>query len=156
MERIALAREYRVAEWLRDAYLELTQKKTLDFEELIRPAEPYSNPLDRNWEADAKRLEARIRDWETLARIFYLRTKVAASIMSFPAHNYYNCTDCFMAYGGPYSNACLCKCRILALVDEAFRGELESLRENPGYVEHPLTRKLPISYLCTFTQKKIV
>jgi hypothetical protein len=146
MERIALAREYRVAEWLRDAYLELAQKTTLDFEEL-RPANPYSNPLDRNWEADAKKWEATSRDWETLARIFYLQTKVVTSIMSI-AGSHYCCYECNMEYGGSYPDACLCKCRLLAIVNEAFRGELESLMENPGYVEHPLPRKLLNSYFC--------
>ena len=78
MERVALAREYRVAMWLRDAYLELTQKTPLDFEEL-RPAEPHSNPLDRNWEADAKKWEAASRDWESLARISQIQLKAANS-----------------------------------------------------------------------------
>ena len=60
-ERIALEREYQVAEWLRDRrdlYLELTQKESLNFEEL-QPTEPYSssesNSLDKDWEADAKK-----------------------------------------------------------------------------------------------------
>ena len=59
MERIALTREYRVAEWLRDAYLELTQKTPLDLEEL-RPEVPCSNPQDRNWQADAKKVGSSI------------------------------------------------------------------------------------------------
>ena len=139
MERIALAREYRVAEWLRDAYLELTKKTPLDFEAL-RPTELCSNSLDRNWEATS-------RDWETLARILYLQTKVAALIMSFDGVNRH-CYECNTGYGGSYSNACLCKCRLLAMVDETFRGELESLRENPGNIEDPLTRKLPESQHC--------
>ena len=138
MERIALAREYRVEEWLRDAYVELTQKSPLDFEEL-RPAEPHSNSLDGNWEATS-------RDWETLAKILYLQTKVAASIMSFGGSGHY-CSPCDTWFGVSYK--CLCKCRILAMVDEAFRGELESLKENLEHVEHPLpSSKLPLSYLC--------
>ena len=120
MERIALAREYRVAQWLRDAYLELTQNKTLDFEEL-RPAT--------------------IRDWETLARIFYLQTKVAASAMALVG-SYDRCRKCGMDYDMSYLNACLCKCRVLAMVDEVFRGELESLKENPEHVEPPIPSKL--------------
>ena len=40
MERIALEREYKVAEWLRHVYTELTQKRPFNFEEL-QPAEPY-------------------------------------------------------------------------------------------------------------------
>ena len=168
MERIALAREYRVAQWLRDAYLELTQKLPLDFEEL-QPAKPYSNgessPLGRSWEATS-------RDWETLARIFYLQTKMATSIMSRHT-NHQHCNQC----GALFSDACACRClrfeedplpRKLpvsyAMVDETFRGELESFSENPGHfeiplppalyetsghVEIPLPRKLPISsYLC--------
>ena len=83
MERIALAREYQVAEWLRDVYFELTQKESLNFEE-IQPTEPYlsseSNSLDRDWEADAKKWKAISRDWETLARISELRTKVATTL----------------------------------------------------------------------------
>ena len=144
MERIALAREYQVVEWLRDAYLELTQKISLGFEKL-QPAEPYSNLLDRNWEADAKKWEATSRDWETLARIFYLKEKVAASITSFAGRRYH-CNECDMDYGSynpnhsPAADACLCKCRLLAMVDEAFRGELEGY---PGYVKHPHPRKLP-------------
>jgi len=136
MERIALAREYKVVEWLQDTYLELTLKTTLDLEEL-RPAEPYfndeSNPLEKNWEATSWH-------WETLARISNLQTKVAASIRSF-ARFLYHCYECDMEYGGSYSNGCLCKCRLLAMVDEAFRGELASY---PGHVEHPLPRKQPI------------
>ena len=155
MERIALAREYRVAEWLQDAYLELTQKTPLDLEEL-RPAEPYSSsdPLDRNWEADAKKWEATSKDWETLARIFHLQTVAASNrIMSNSAPvtdvwgqavSGYRCDVC----GLSYSSGWLCKCRILPMVSEAFRGELEGLREDPGLVEH-LSRKLPLLYyLC--------
>ena len=79
MERIALA-IYRVAEWLRDAYFELTiQKEAFDFEELL-PAEPFSSPLNGNWETDAKKWKAISRDWETLARISELRTKVATTL----------------------------------------------------------------------------
>jgi hypothetical protein len=46
-----------------------------------------------------------------------------------------------MAY---YSEG-LCKCQILAMVDETFWGELEGLREDPERVEveNTLTRKLP-------------
>ena len=149
MERIALAREYRVAEWLRDAYLELTiQKETLDFEELdseLLPAEPHSNPLNRNLETDAKKWKEISRDWETLARISQLQTKVATSLTT---DKYCPCCKC---YGGSYYSKGLCKCRVLAMVDEAFWGELEALREDPpGHVEYPLTRKLPllVSYLC--------
>jgi hypothetical protein len=150
MERIALAREYRVAQWLRDAYLELTQKMPLDLEEL-RPAEPYPEPLDRNWEADAKKWEATSRDWETLARIFHLQTVAASTrIKSIPVHTVsafgqvsqvtsdHRCDEC----GLSYSSGWLCECRVLPMVNEAFRGELEGLREDPGHVEHPLTRKL--------------
>jgi hypothetical protein len=67
MERIVLAREYRLGEWLRDAHLELDETKPLGFEEL-RPAGPYStNPLDRDWEADAKN---HIRIWKRFLLVF--------------------------------------------------------------------------------------
>jgi len=137
MERISLARQYRVAEWLRDGYLELTQKRPLDFEEL-RPAEPYSDPFNRNWEADAKNWEATARTWETLARICYLQTKAAASISS--GGNQY-CNGCNHYSGPSYPANFLCKCRLLIVVDEVFRGELDSLKENPGHIEHPLPGK---------------
>ena len=124
MERIALAREYRVAQWLRDAYLELTQNETLDFEEL-RPAT--------------------IRDWETLARISQVQMKVKMS----PNFTIYQCPYCHYYLN---SNGCMRdECRVLAvtaMVDETFRGELESLKENPGHVEPSLPCKLLISYLC--------
>ena len=129
-------------EWLQDAYLELTKKTPLIFEEL-QPAEPYSNgksnPLDRNWEATS-------RDWETLARISNLQLKVATSITSFVG-NIYVCyePECGMEYGGSYPNGCLCKCRLLAMVDEAFRRELESY---PGHVKRHFPSKFPVSYLC--------
>ena len=146
MERITLAREYRVPEWLRDAYLELTQKTPLDFEAL-RPAEPYyseSISLDKDWEADAKKWETTSKAWETLAKISQLQTRVATSITSTVGYNY--CCQCSMNYGASYR--CLCKCRLLALAEEAFQEELESLKENPKNVKHPLRRKLPIvSYL---------
>ena len=132
MERIALAREYRVAEWLRDAIFELIQKSPSEFEELLWPANPYSNSLDGNWEATS-------REWETLARIFYLQTKVAAA-----SGARYFCSQC----GNYVDGSSLCKCRLLLMVDEAFRGEFENLKENPEHVEHPLPCKLPISYLC--------
>ena len=141
MERIALAREYRVAEWLRDAYFELSQKAPLDLMKL-RPAKPHSNPLvDR--EADAKMWEATYRDWETLARIFCVQSKVAAFTKSISGNNY-SCYNCDMDFGGSNADARLCKCRILRLVDEIFQGELESLREKPEHGEHPPPRKLPI------------
>jgi len=56
----------------------LIRKVPLNLEEL-RPAEPYSNPLVGNCqrEADAIKWNATFRDWETLARILHLRTKVA-------------------------------------------------------------------------------
>jgi hypothetical protein len=146
MERIALAREYRVAEWLRDAYLELTQTTPLDFEELLvrPPAEPYSDPLDRNWEAEAKKWEAISRDWETLARIAQLQTKVATTSISLPIGTlgYYHCYECGMnAFQN--TNARPCKCRVLSMVNEAFQAELENLKENPEHVEPPLPCKLP-------------
>ena len=126
-----------MVEWLQDAFLELTQKIPLDFEEL-RPAKSYSNrdPPDRNREATSL-------DWETLARISNLQMKVVTFINSF-AGNRYRCTECAMNYGGSHPTGCLCKCRLLAMVDEAFREELKSY---PGHVEHPLLRKLPISFL---------
>ena len=130
MERIALAREYRVAEWLRDSYLELIQKSPSEFEELW-PTNPCSNSLDGNWEATS-------REWETLARIFYVQTKVAATIISFAGNNYY-CSECEIYAGG----SILCKCHLLSLVDVAFRGELECLKENTEHVEHPLPCELP-------------
>jgi len=127
LERISLAREYRVAKWLRDAYLELVQERPLKFEEL-QPAEPHS---DRNWEADARKWEMTARTWETLARICHLQTK-AAAIMS----------------GNRYSSTCSicdnsffdfpCECDLLIMVDEVFREELESLKDNSEHVEHPL------------------
>ena len=145
MERIALARKYRVVEWLRDAYLELIQKKTLNFEELLRPpADPDSNCTDRNWEEDAKK-------WETLARISQVQIKVAVSFDG----GHYRCCGCNTSYGGSYPNGHLCKCRLLRLVNEAFREEFESLREDTEHVEHPLPRKLPIChFLCPL--KKLI
>ena len=132
-----------MAEWLRDAYLELTETKPLDFENLRPVVEPHStNALDRDWEADAKKWEASSRDWETIARVFCLQMKVAAFITSFSDRRYH-CDECRMDYGRSESftsaKACLCRCRLLALVDEAFRGELESF---PGYVELPLRCEL--------------
>ena len=110
-----------MVEWLRDAYLELTQKTPLDFEEL-RPAKPYSNPLYRSLDSEATSL-----DWETLARISNLQMKVVTSINSF-AGNRYRCTECAMNYGGSHPTGCLCKCRLLAMVDEAYRaGRVEKL-----------------------------
>jgi len=129
MERFRLAKEYRVADWLRNAYLELTQKLPLDLEEL-RPAEPYSD----NW--DAIKWEATSMDWETIARILHLQTKLAASG---PGYEFtgttFQCYEC----GGLYGQ--ICKCRVLPMVNEAFRGELEGLREDPGPddSEHPLS-----------------
>ena len=134
-----------MAEWLRNAYLELIQKSPSEFEELW-PAKPYSNSLDGNWEAAS-------REWETLARIFYLQTKVAATIISSGGTGNY-CSKCAISppmWGGSFdssSNGRLCKCRLLPMVDEAFRGEFESLKENPEHIEHPLPCKFPISYLC--------
>jgi hypothetical protein len=143
MEQFRLAREYRVADWLRDAYLELTQKLPLDLEEL-RPSEPYS---DR----DAKKWEATSMDWETIARILHLQTKMAAfgyESMGMCGRQCYECD-------GSYVIGRICKCRVLPMVNEAFGGELEGLREDPGPddSEHPLiplSRKLsmPLSYLC--------
>ena len=140
MERIALGREYRVAEWLRNAYLELTQKTPSEFEELW-PAKPYSNSLNGNWEAASM-------EWETLARIFFLQTKMAASMMSSAGSNgtRYYCSQCCRYFG--VGNVLACKCRFLPMVDEAFHGEFESLKENPEHVEHPLPCKFTISYLC--------
>jgi len=134
LERISLAREYRVAEWLRDGYLELSRKWPLNFEEL-RPAEPCSNPLDLNWEADAKKWEMTARSWETLARMCYLQTKAVASINS--NGNQY-CQQCGIYCGPSYPENFLCQCRLLIMVDELFREELGSLKENLEHVEHPL------------------
>ena len=132
---------------MRDAYSELIQKAPSDFEELW-PAEPHSNS-----EADAKKWEATSRDWETLARIFYLRTKLATSFIN--SHPYHCSHACNMGCGETNSEAYPCKCRLLPMVDETFRGELKSLRENPEHIEHPLTRKLPISYLCPLKNNSV-
>ena len=132
-------------EWLREAYLELAQKAPLDFKKL-QPAEPYSSPLDGNWEENSKKWEANSRNWEMLTRIFYFQTTVASIISSFAGCRYY-CDTCGMYYGGTYllGDACLCNCRLLAMVDKAFREELKSY---PGYVElkYTLPSKLPILY----------
>jgi hypothetical protein len=106
----------------------------LDFEKL-RPAEPYLNPLDRNWEADAKKLEMTARSWETLARICHLQTKAVKSINE----NQY-CAKCGVGYGPSYpiTSNFLCQCRLLAMVDEHFREELGSLKENLEHDEPPL------------------
>ena len=148
MERIALAREYRVADWLRDAYLELAQKPSLDFKTL-RPEEPISNPEDRDWEEEAKKWEAISRDWETLAKISHIQMKAVPTYSGV----YGSCTHCGMyKYSSNCTNA---GCRILiitAMVDETFRGELESLKENPD-VEPPLPCKLPISYFSSYPLK---
>ena len=131
-----------MVEWLRDAYLELTQETPLNLEEL-RPAKPYPNALDRDWEADAKKWAAISRDWETLARISHLQTKVAISISSFSiSYSGDYCYECRVRYGAAVGS--LCKCRLLAMVDEAFWEELESFKENPEHVEPPLPGKLPI------------
>ena len=116
-----------MAEWLRDGYLELAQSRPLDFEKL-RPAEPCSNPVDRNWETDARKWEMTARTWETLARICFLQTEAAALIRM-------DCPSCGL-WGGPDSFPC--KCRLSIMVDEVFREELESLKENSEHVEHPL------------------
>lgn len=155
MERIALAREYKVAEWLRHVYTELTQKRPFNFEEL-QPAEPYfeSNSLDTSdWEAEAKKWKAISRDWETLAKISQLQTKVANSIASPNSSNY--CNVCCMYYG--MSCRCLCKCRLATMADEAFQEELENLKEDPKPVKkRPVQRKLPILYLYPFKLKSII
>ena len=145
MERIALAREYRVEKWLREAYLELIKKKTLNFDELL-PAEPDSNPLDRNWEANAKKWESSSRDWETLARISQLQTKMFTYFLSLRGSGHFCMCDGDPPGPVDYGDN-LCKCRLLDMVDEAFGGELESLMENPEYVEHDLPRKLPLYHI---------
>ena len=108
-----------------------------------------------NEEQFGRKPETASRDWETLARILHLQTKVAASvaasmIKSSNVSRFYHCSECDMCYGGASNNliAHLCKCRLLCLVDEAFQGELESLRDNPEHVKHPLPRKVPMPYLC--------
>ncbi|KAF8800853.1 hypothetical protein BYT27DRAFT_7216720 [Phlegmacium glaucopus] len=129
LERISLAREYRVPQWLRDGYLELSQKRPLEFDEL-RPAKPYH--LGLNWEADAKKWEANATTWEMLARIYYIQTKVATSISN--NGNTY-CSPCGIYNGPSYPGNPPCKCHILPVVDEVFREELGSMEENPNYVE---------------------
>ena len=156
MKRIALAREYRVAEWLQEACLDGIRQKPLDFDEL-QPSEPsYSeskSEIDRDWEADAKQWKAISREWETLARITQLQMKVATTT---PQTDNDYCQECKMFYGVSYR--CLCKCRLIALADEAFGGELKSLKQISDHVEHPLPCKLPISYLpvCSLTDLFIV
>lgn len=118
--------------------MELAQKKPLDIEDL-RPAEPSStndNLLERNCEEDAKKWEATFRDWETVARIFYLQTKITASVNINTDSRRRHCRNCGSDFGGS-STRILCKCRLKRLVDEAFRGELESLGENLEYIDLP-------------------
>ena len=152
MERIALAREYRVADWLRDAYLELTQKSPLDFEELQPAVEPCSDPVDSDWEANSKKWEELSRHWETLARISQVQTKVANSRIPVTG-NYQSSQTCSTCRIYLYSgNACAnLNCRVLAvtaMVDETIREELESLKGDPEHVEPPLPCKLPIYHIC--------
>ena len=152
MERITLAREYRVVDWLRNAYLELTQRRSLDLDsDELRPTEPYSSnngesadDSNRDWETDAKQWAAVSREWETLARISQLQTKAAPSLSANLNYSAYYCPICNT---NSYQSSRVCKCRILDLVNEAFREELESLKENLDHVDPPLPCKL-------FFQKK--
>ena len=144
MEKISLAKEYRVVEWLQDAYMELTLKtfSSLDIEEL-RPAEPYhgdSNPQDRDSEADIKKWEPTVKDWEMLLKISRLQTTVAFKLMS-NFKGRFHCANCDKDYGSDYKS--LCKCRLLVLVNETFRRELESFRESPEHDEHLQVKPRP-------------
>jgi hypothetical protein len=152
MERITLAREYRVVDWLRNAYLELTQRLSLDLDSEELHPEPYSNGESdtngRDWEAEAKKWEAVSREWETLARISQLQTKMLPTTsLSYSTSGYSSyCNKC------SYTSGRLCPCRILDMVNETFQGELESLKENLDHVDPPLPCKLfQISYhiLCS-------
>ena len=153
-----------MADWLRDAYLELSQKTPLDLKAL-RPEEPCSNPEDRDWEEDAKKWEAISRDWETLAKISLVQMKAANArippyslVGTTATYNYNTCSRCgrFSYYSSSCMNGDCGISTITAMVDETFRGELESLRENPEHVDHPLPRELLISMFAVSVENNFV
>ena len=101
MERIALAREYRMVEWLRVrvAYLDLRKR-------LPKSGKQYLG---------------------IGKRLLGFQMKVAMGLVPVVVTS---------GFG-------VCDCRVLGMVDEAFRGEFEILKENLELVEPPLSGMLP-------------
>ncbi|PPR06868.1 hypothetical protein CVT26_003992 [Gymnopilus dilepis] len=144
LERIALARKYRVPDWLKDGYVEIAMKRPLNVDELVGHAFPEQegHPEDGQdtsayWKERAEKMEMFARSWEAVARICTIQT-VASTTASQNAYGNQHCGTCNVYYGPGYPQLPLCKCRITTKVEEVFRKELEDLKQDTKYTDPAL------------------
>jgi len=111
MERIFLGARYGIVDWLRDGYTEMIQRPALKIEDL------RGSPFSLNW--------------ETIAKLFCARDSLL------PGN--YNYTCCGGTHGPSYPGyARHCRCRTIAVVDQVFKADFETMRDNPGLSDPPL------------------
>ena len=115
---VLLAKKYRVVDWLRTAYQQLVKQPSLGIPDLRGP-----EPLD----------------WETIARIFFIRQTVTQNQ---PAKSVY-CYNCCGYYQGSACNRCNPSVILVASsseLEEIFRDEFESTKRqsDQSKVDPPL------------------
>ena len=108
-ERIFLGFEYRVVNWIREGYVAIVQRPTIQRKELSNNPFPLS--------------------WETIAGILAVRDSIAH-------HDGYGCCD-GDDHGRGYTTR-HCRCKALASVNEEFKEELLALEESPPCPAPPL------------------
>ena len=110
-EKISLAAQYKIVDWLRDGYTEMIQRPTLKIEDL------RESPFPLNW--------------ETTAKLFCARESLIS--------NYSNYVCCGSWYGPSYTNPPKhCHCRIVATVDQNFKADFEAMGDTPILSGPPL------------------
>ncbi|KAF4620939.1 hypothetical protein D9613_001092 [Agrocybe pediades] len=102
-EKLSIGREYKVADWVKDGYKALCQEPPETLEEMKRPNEPFG------------------LDWETIARILFIREKMRRQYQG--GHH---CGNCDMHFGTHHSTLA-CPCRYETMIKEDFSGELSTM-----------------------------
>ncbi|KAF8911652.1 hypothetical protein CPB84DRAFT_937594 [Gymnopilus junonius] len=141
LERISLARKYRVPDWLKDGYVEIAMKRPLQLEELLPRDSQFEELSDKDqnsalyWKESSEKWETTAQNWEAVARICTIQTNASTSAMGY-GEQY--CDTCAKYYGNSYPDYPACKCRIGTMVEEVFRKELERLKDNVEHIEPSL------------------
>jgi hypothetical protein len=114
-ERILLGLRYRVVDWVREGYVTIIQRPTIQHKELRRTPFPIS--------------------WATIAGILAIRDSIADK------DDYRCCDD---RHGRQYTTR-HCHCRALAAVNKEFDEELREVEDLPSFFTPPLPTAEPTS-----------
>ncbi|KAF9523874.1 hypothetical protein CPB83DRAFT_910379 [Crepidotus variabilis] len=119
IEIALLAKRYRVKQWLRNAYAKLVQQEELSIESLHHG-------------------EDNILDWETIARLFSVRTKLSSWPSTTPRPICYSCSSGYgvCQFGCRSAGSQITLERILGEVDILFRGEFKNMDIDTKTLNH--------------------